>query len=154
MSNKIIINKKIEKQIDVAATKEEVWEKWTTEAGIQSFFAPNCKVELRLGGPFEMYFIADAPEGGKGSEGCTFLSYLPYEMLSFTWNAPPNFPEIRNGGQHTWVVLQFETISDKNTKVKLSHCGWREGEYWNGVYDYFDAAWMGVLENFQKCFNC
>ena len=150
--SEILIDKKIFKEVIVNADRKAVWDKWTTNEGIKSFFAPNCKVELRLNGPFEMYFMADAEPGGQGSEGCQFLSYLPYEMLSFTWNAPPIFPEIRNSNDHTWVVLHFEKITDTTTKVKLSHFGWRAGESWQGVYDYFDAAWTKVLENLSQSF--
>ncbi len=150
--SEILIDKKIFKEIVVKANREAVWEKWTTNEGIKSFFAPKCKVELRLHGPFEMYFIADAKPGGQGSEGCKFLSYLPYEMLSFSWNAPPIFPEIRNSEDYTWVVLHFEKISDTSTKVQLSHFGWRAGENWQAVYEYFDAAWTRVLENLSKSF--
>ena len=151
--SEIIVDKKIYKEVLVETNREAVWERWTTKEGIQSFFAPNCKVELRLGGPFEMYFIADAEPGGQGSEGCKFLSYLPNEMLSFTWNAPPNFPEIRNSDQYTWVILQFEKMTATSTKVKLSHLGWRTGEQWQDVYDYFDAAWERVLENLIRSFK-
>lgn len=42
-----------------------------------------------------MYFNLNAPSGKKGSEGMKILSFLPETMLSFEWNAPPDFPEIR-----------------------------------------------------------
>ncbi len=149
----MITNKRIEKYSLVAASQQAVWEKWTSELGIQSFFAAQCKVELAINGAFELYFLPDAPEGQRGSEGCTFISYLPYQMLSFSWNAPPTYPSIRNNAHKTWVVLQFKYIDETKTLVCLSHLGWLKGEEWDKVYAYFDRAWEQVLHNLQQSFS-
>ncbi len=63
-------------------------------------------------------------------------------MLSFSWNAPPNFGHLR--GKHTWVVLEFEPVDADKVNVRLTHLGWGQGD-WNELYDYFDRAWGGVL---------
>ncbi len=83
------------------------------------------------------------PPGSQGGEGLTILSYLPQEMLSFTWNAPPQYPTVRH--QHTWVVIQFEIVDAGSTLVKLTHLGWQTGEAWEQVFDYFMQAWEVVL---------
>lgn len=148
MSKKII-----EKEITVNASLEEVWNRWTTGEGIRAFFAQDCSIELRLGGKYEMYFLKDAEPGQRGSEGCKVLSFIPYEMLSFSWNAPPQFPTIRNGNTHTYVVLNFEKIEASKTKVRLRHLGWQEGKEWGEVFAYFDNAWDNVLNWLAKSFN-
>jgi len=140
----------IDKSIVASKSNEACFELWTTEEGIKKFFAPNCSVDLRVGGPFEMYFLAEAKEGERGSEGCKFLSYIPNEMVSFSWNAPPQFPTIRNGKHYTWVVITFSAKSSNETKVRLQHLGWLEGEEWDAVFNYFDLAWARVLESFKK----
>lgn len=147
------IDKTIVKEVVVATSPEELWDKWTSNAGIQSFFAPDSNVELKIGGAFEMYFMKDAPKGGQGSEGCQIISYLPNKMLSFTWNAPPLFPEIRESGIYTWVVLEFVAASEKFTLLRLTHLGWREDGDWPKVYDYFDSAWERVLSNLEQSFE-
>ncbi len=144
------MNKQIEKEIIVKAPLEEVWNRWTTEEGVRTFFAQDCNVELRLGGKYEMYFLKDAEPGLRGSEGCKVLSFIPYEMFSFSWNAPPQFPDIRNGGVHTYVVINFEKITLQETKVRLRHLGWQEGGDWDEVFAYFDNAWGKVLEWLEK----
>ena len=40
----------ITSQIDVPAPLTEVWRAWTTEEGVESFFAPECNIDLRPGG--------------------------------------------------------------------------------------------------------
>ena len=42
----------IEKQAVVNATLDQAWDAWTTREGITSFFAPDAKVEPRVGGAF------------------------------------------------------------------------------------------------------
>src|SRR5690606_38889443 len=54
----------------VGATPAECWAKWTTSEGIATFLVPTSTIELRIGGLYEMYFLADAPAGQRGSDGC------------------------------------------------------------------------------------
>lgn len=143
-------NKILRKEMAIPATLEEVWNAWTTTEGVRTFFSSETKVELAVGGPFEIYFLLDAPYGSKGSEGCRVLSYLPMEMLSFSWNAPPEFGDLR--GKHTIVVLQFEEVEPSKVKVVLSQHGWGRGEDWDRLFDYFDKAWSYVLGNLKKRF--
>ena len=97
--------KSIYVEISVPANPEEVWNAWTTEEGIKSFFAQECNIELRVGGAYEMLFDLEIESGSQGSEGMTIMAFQPEEMLSFTWNAPPSYPTIR--GQLTHVVLRL-----------------------------------------------
>jgi len=143
-----------EKNIEVTRTipcgADEVWKKWTTREGLLSFFGPDNRVELRLGGYFEIYFLMDSPEGLRGGEGNRILSYLPERMLSFTWNAPPEFEEIRNHEHKTWVVLELKEMSARETEVILTHLGWLEGDEWDRVFDYFARAWERVLDSLKE----
>lgn len=144
-------DKALLKEIVVTASIDDVWQAWTTTEGIKSFFCPNAKVELRIGGPFEIYFDMSQPYGKRGSEPCRILSYQPKKMLSFEWNAPPSFGELRD--IHTIVVIQFNQLENDQVKLTLSHHGWGEGENWQAIYDYFDSAWDWVLTNFAKQFK-
>jgi len=144
-------DKILRKEIVVPASLEEVWNAWTTTEGVKTFFSSDAKVELAVGGLYEIYFNLKAPYGSRGSEDCRVLSYLPMEMLSFEWNAPPDFGELRN--KHTRVVLQFEEIEPGKVKVKCSQLGWGKGEDWDKLYDYFDKAWSYVLGNLKKRFT-
>jgi uncharacterized protein YndB with AHSA1/START domain len=143
--------KRIEAEVIVPTSVKNVWEAWTTSAGIATFFAQASKVELRPGGAFEMYFNADAPTGAQGSEGCTVLAYRPMEMLSFTWNAPPKFLDIRK--QHTVVVVQFQDLGADGVRVALTHTGFGPGKDWEEVHQYFSKAWPTVLGRLKERFG-
>lgn len=136
-------NKIINKSVTVNADVDKVWEAWTTVDGVKSFFAPDCRIELKVGGAYEMYFMPDGETGYRGGEGVKILAIEPQKMLSFTWNAPPHLPNVRK--QFTHVTVIFEPSGENNTIVKLIHDGWGEGDEWNKAYEYFNAVWEQVV---------
>jgi uncharacterized protein YndB with AHSA1/START domain len=146
-----VTEKQLIKTVNVAANPDEVWRAWTTVEGIKTFFGPEARVELRPGGPYEIYFDIEQPEGLKGSEGCKVLSFVPSRMLSFTWGAPPKFPRARKETAQ-WVVLFFEPSGD-GTLVTLIELGWKDGEESDAVYQYFDRAWVTVLSLLARSFS-
>ncbi len=141
----------LHKEFVVPATLDQVWQAWTTSQGTKTFFSPSVKIELRLGGPYEIYFLLENPYGLRGSEECKILSFLPKKMLSFEWNAPPQFGELR--GKHTQVILHFEEVRPGQVKVTFDQLGWGKGEEWDKLYQYFDKAWDQVLNNLKKRFE-
>lgn len=141
----------IDKQVEVAATLDQAWDAWTTRDGIVSFFAPDAKIEPRVGGAFQIYIDPLAEPGMKGADDMRFMAVQPKKMISFDWNAPPHLAEARK--QRTFVVVRFEPVSDKLTRVSLHHTGWGDGGEWDATYAYFDRAWGGVLGNLKKRFD-
>jgi uncharacterized protein YndB with AHSA1/START domain len=138
----------IEKSVVVEATLDQVWDSWTTREGIIGFFAPDAKIEPRVGGAFQIYIDPLAESGMKGADEMRFMALQPKKMISFDWNAPPSLPEAR--AQRTFVVVRFEPLGEKQTRVTLHHTGWGEGGEWDKAYAYFDRAWGNVLINLQK----
>jgi uncharacterized protein YndB with AHSA1/START domain len=141
----------IEKTIVVPATLDQAWDAWTTREGVISFFAPDAKVEPKVGGAFQIYINPLAEPGMKGADDMRFMALQPKRMLSFDWNAPPHLPNVRQ--QRTFVVVRFTPVGDKETQVTLHHTGWGEGDEWDKSYAYFDRAWGNVLANMKKRFE-
>lgn len=134
-------------QATVPIDAASAFAKWSSVDGIKSWLGIDAKIELRIGGAYEWYFLpASAPE--RGGEGCQILSYLPNRMLSFSWNAPPKFPEERK--LRSWVVVRFEEVDDASTRVTLTHTGFGSDGKWADVKAYFSAAWPSVLGAFQR----
>lgn len=138
------VGRTLHKETTVASPIKHVWWAWTTSEGMASWWVKENWIELRIGGPFEVYFLLDQKRGYQGSEDCRILSYCPPEMLSFSWGFPPNFPELRL--ERTWVVLRFVSLNPTETKVILDNFGYRSGPAWDKGYSYFDDAWGNVLE--------
>ena len=130
-------------EVVVDASLRQVWEAWTTAQGVKSFFAPDCNIELRPDGMYEILFDPDAEPGQRGAEGMRVLALQPFRMLSFTWNAPPSLPEVRD--QRTHVQLRFHAIGTNRTKVTLLQDGWGEGGQWDEAFEYFDRAWNRIV---------
>jgi uncharacterized protein YndB with AHSA1/START domain len=145
------VERSIDKSIVVPATLDQAWDAWTTREGIISFFAPDAKIEPKVGGAFHIYINPLAEPGMKGADDMKFMALQPKQMLSFDWNAPPHLAEARQ--QRTFVVVRFASVSDKETRVSLHHTGWGDGGDWDKAYAYFDKAWGNVLANLRKRFE-
>jgi uncharacterized protein YndB with AHSA1/START domain len=141
----------IDKEVVIAASLGQAWEAWTTREGITSFFAPDARIEAKVGGAFQIHFDPGAPAGAKGADDMRFLSLQPRRMLSFDWNAPPSLPEARQ--QRTFVIVRLVPLDDKTTRVTLHHTGWGDGGEWDKAFAYFDRAWGFVLGNLKKRFE-
>lgn len=140
-----ITDRQIIKTATITAPIDSVWKSWSTAEGLTAFLQVPADMQLERGGKYELYFDPEGTPGLRGSEGCTVISYVPLEMISFTWNAPPTIPTVRNHEYKTWVTV-FLTEAPEGTSVRLVHTGWPEGEDWAKTYDYFDSAWGYVLK--------
>jgi len=134
--------------IEIDAPVDKVWDQWTTTESISKFFAPSSRIELKPMGHFDIYFFPNAPEGSRGAEGNFILGVQEKQMLSFTWDAPPQWPEIRK--QRTFVTVRFHKLSEKKSQVTLMHTGWGNSAEWDAVYNYFISAWGDVVLPFLK----
>lgn len=151
--------KPLDFEVRVRAPLAEVWKAWTTNAGLEKWFARKANVELRSGGPFEILFLPDASPGQRGAEGLKVINYLPGELLSFEWNAPPQFPRAR--AQRTWVIVRLADLGDGTVRVRLTQEGFAERaaqlpdlkEEFEKTREYFSKAWPFVLESLRKHFE-
>jgi uncharacterized protein YndB with AHSA1/START domain len=141
----------LDKEVVVAAGVDQLWDAWTTREGITSFFSPDARIEPRVGGAFQIYMDPGAEPGMKGADDMRYLALQPKKMLSFDWNAPPHLAEVRQ--QRTLVIVRFEPMGEKSTKVTLHHVGWGDGGEWDKAYAYFDRAWGFVLGNLKARFD-
>jgi uncharacterized protein YndB with AHSA1/START domain len=130
-------------EIEIPAQLDQVWEAWTTERGIKSFFAPDCQIDLNPDGMYEIYFDPSAAVGEKGGEGLRVMAVQPMQMLSFSWNAPTTLPEVRQ--QRTHVVVRLYAMDENLTRVTLYHDGWGTGFEWDQAYNYFQQAWLQIV---------
>jgi uncharacterized protein YndB with AHSA1/START domain len=143
----------LRKEVVVRAPIEAVWEAWTTVEGLK-FFSKESNVELRLGGPYELFLQQPADKRGRrGAEGCRILAFVPHEMLAFDWTFPPDIPSLRYSDARTQAVVYFEDIGGGRVRVRFSQSGWEEGENWDQGFAYFDKAWGWVMEQLEAHFE-
>ncbi|MEN0654103.1 MULTISPECIES: SRPBCC family protein [Hyphobacterium] len=132
----------IEAEAVVDRPVAEAWEMWTTEEGL-SFFAPAALIEPEPGGRYEIWFLPDAPEGMRGSEGTHILAMQDQRLLSITWALPPYMEEVRPHLTH--LTIRFEPLNEAQTRVTIRHDGWGEGEAWDAAFAYFEPNWPAIL---------
>ena len=145
------LERALDKEVIIKASLEQAWQSWTTREGIVAFFAPDAKIEPRVGGAFQIYIDPGAAPGNKGADDMRFMALQPMKMLSFDWNAPPHLPQAR--AQRTFVTVRFEPAGEGQTRVTLHHTGWGDGGEWDKAYAYFDRAWGNVLNNLKKRYD-
>jgi len=133
----------IRKDVSVDAPVKDVWEAWTTEEGVRSFFAPASHIEFHVGGAYEILFDPTAPPGERGAEGTRILALQPPRMVAFTWNAPPNLTSVRAQFTHVQIWIQAEDAN--RVLVTLIHSGWGAGGQWDEAFAYFEHAWGEVV---------
>jgi uncharacterized protein YndB with AHSA1/START domain len=135
--------KNIQLYVTVNAPVDSVWSRWSTEKGLKKFFAPAAVQELKTFGKFEMLFNPAGPAGQRGAENNMILAVEDKKMISFTWDAPPQYPLIR--AQRTVVTVRLYPTTDSKTIVTLTQSGWGLGQDWQTVRDYFEKAWGGFV---------
>jgi len=130
-------------RLDLDAPIEEVWQAWTTEEGARAWFAPECRIDLRPGGAYEMYWELQLPKGQQGSDEMIVLAAQEPHLLSFTWNAPVDMGDLRQ--QRTHIIVRLEALDDERTRLHFCEDGWGEGPEWAARYDYFERAWGSLV---------
>ena len=130
-------------QLDLDAPIQAVYDAWTTEAGLISFFSPHVNIDLRPGGPFEILFNPENPPGQRGAEGMIVMAFQSPSFFAFTWNAPPSLPEVRDHLSH--VTIRFAALNENKTRLNFKEDGFASGGQWDERIDYFLSAWGQVM---------
>lgn len=148
---------RIHKRVEIQAPLLAVWEAWITVKGVNSFFGNDAKIELKIGGPYEIHFNMDKPEGQRGTEGSKLLAFVPERMLAFEWGIPRHFPEVRKSANQlwnrTWVVVFFNALDEAHTEVEVNHMGLGVGDKWDDVNNFYDYNWGAILERLNQSFS-
>lgn len=147
----LALERSLDKEVIIKASLEQAWQSWTTREGIVAFFAPDARIDARVGGAFQIYMDPGAAPGSKGADDMRVMALQPLKMISFDWNAPPSLPQAR--AQRTFVIVRFEPAGEGLTRVRLHHTGWGDGGEWDQAYAYFDRAWGHVLTNLKKRYD-
>lgn len=167
MKGKVKTDRTVNLDAIVDASPADVYRLWTSADGVKKFFAPEARIDPKIGGRYQIiFFPSKDPEGeSHGTKGARILDLVPNQKLVFEWitfagddllgkNAPPYAPpsERNLNPLPTWVELFFEPVAGQpnQTHVKLAHYGFREGEKWERSYQWFTHAWQGVLDQLSQ----
>lgn len=133
---------------DVPATRDRIWELFTTEAGLASWLCLRARVEPVVGGAYELFWNPDSSKPESDSTlGCTLLTVDRPRLLVFTWRGADAVADVMNveGAPVTQVTVAL-TPGPGGTRLRLTHEGWGDGPGWERARAWFDRAWTGALE--------
>lgn len=140
-------------EIVVDAPVEAVWEVLTTSAGWESWAVPFAEVDLELGGLIETSYDPDAQPGDPDNIRNRILSYLPYRMLSIqAVQAPPGF-EYADLLPSLHSVIELEPAGDGKTRVAISGVGYRSGEGYDRLLEFFRQGNAWTFERLARRFR-
>ncbi len=131
--------KRLDFAVSVPAGIDDVWDAFTTSAGMMSWLAPQAIVEPRPGGKWEVSF---GP--GSSTAGGTIVLLQPKTLLAVSAMAPDRFPTVRR--ERTTAVFSFEAAGPKTTTVRLAQTGWQQGAEWDKAFDYLATGNAQLLE--------
>lgn len=156
----------IDHEIEVNCNKARAFQMWTDPETLAAFLGPVTRIEARVGGAYELaFFPDDDPDGSKyGTKGAKILKLDPPDRLVFQWivfsadsekggAAPPANANLhRQMPTSTWVQVDFVSLQDNHSRVRLQHLGFGNGAEWDDAQRWFDPVWANVLDRFQsKC---
>jgi len=124
-------------EVVVAAKPADVWQAFTTNAGLDTWLWQDCTVDLREGGGWMVHY-----PGGKTGGG-TIVTFRAGQQLVLHAMAPERFPEVRSVG--TTAVFDFAPEGD-GTRVTLTQTGWKQGKEWDDAYEYLASGNAQLLE--------
>ncbi len=112
-------------EMTVPVPAEQLWNLLATSDGLKTLGGKDPNVELKPGGAYAFW-----PQANN-----KVLAFVPGRMLSTSGSAPPKFPNVQKGG--TWGVYFFDPLGPKETRLRLSVIGWKQGTEWDDAFNYF-----------------
>ncbi|MFG0253357.1 MAG: SRPBCC domain-containing protein [Phycisphaerales bacterium JB038] len=134
----------------VNAPIDQVWDLFTTEAGVESWMVPDATLDFRVGGSYITAYQGEATLDNPACIVHRILSYEPQRMISLrVERAPEGFPHGEVVRQ-AWGVTTFEAVGPDRTHIRLASVGWGEGEAWEAAEQFFAQGNRWTLERLQE----
>ena len=138
----------LEYKMDLAATRDLVWDAWATPEGLTSWLCLRANVDPVVGGAYELFWNPDESQPESNSTiGCRVLSIDRPRLLQFTWRGSDEVADVMNvpGAPVTEVKVELLPTLD-GTRLEVTHLGWDDGPEWKRARDWFDNTWSAALE--------
>jgi len=134
--------------MDLAETRDRIWEMWTTPEGLTSWLCLRAHVEPWVGGAYELFWNPDETRPLSDSTvGCRVLSIDPPRLLEVSWRGADAVARVMDarGAPTTQVTVRlYPTLT--GTRLELLHAGWGEGAEWARARAWFERVWAGAFE--------
>jgi len=127
----------------------EAFRHFTDPALLERWLAPQAKVEMRIGGGYELFWQPEDPENNS-TIGCRITALTPDQLVAFQWRSPVQFKPFANGADPlTHVVVTFHEDA-QGTRIQLIHTGWRSEVRWEDARVWQDRAWRMAFRSLER----
>lgn len=121
---------KLEFDIEIEATRADVWSLMTTQDGLHQWLAPSGDIDLKLDG--KIFAVGPTKKGVVmvNMNDVRLLAYRPEHMLAHLgWLGLAQPPSESNGKDH-WSVWHLDNLDDGKTRVRFAAVGVGEVKPW------------------------
>jgi uncharacterized protein YndB with AHSA1/START domain len=125
---------------EIEASVAEVWDAFTTTAGLRRWWAPLVEIELAIGGAIRSSFD---PGGGLGDEGTivhTILAFDPGRMIALQPTGYPDAFPFPAAMRATWTVFYLEEFAPARTRITTVGLGYTDSEESQKLRAFFEPA--------------
>lgn len=137
----------------IEAPLDQVWDAFTTSAGLESWLAPHAEIELKLGGRMRTHYSKDGVLGDENTIINEIQSFQPQRMLSIRVVKPPETFPFKQAVMSMWTVLLFEPLSPRQTRLTATGMGFTDDEESQQIRKHFDAGNKYTLTKLQEYFS-
>jgi uncharacterized protein YndB with AHSA1/START domain len=136
----------------INAPVSEVWRRFTTKEGMESWMVPHAEIELKVGGLMRTHYDPKGALGDANTIVNEVLSFEPERMLSIrVQQAPADFP-LPEAVRKMWTVVYFQPLEPGMTNVRIVGLGLGEDADSQKLREYFRKGNARTLEQLQKRF--
>lgn len=133
---------------------DEAWQLFTTDVQLMKWIAPVAHIELSTGGFILTNYDKTKPLTDSSSIKLDIINYLEHDILTLKVNLNNNFsPKVKAEDGNLQEIIQFVSVSPKQTKVISSMVGWGKGAEWDKTYGFFERGNVWTYEELLKLFR-
>jgi len=133
---------------------KDAWQLFTTDTGLIKWIAPVAHIELRTGGYILTNYDKTKPLTDSSCIKLDIINYLEHEILTLKVNLNSNFSQkVKAEDGNLQEIIQFVSVSSKQTKVISSMVGWGKGEEWDKTYGFFERGNTWTYEELLKIYR-
>lgn len=137
----------------IDAPVSDVWDAWTTTAGLAKWLAPHSDIDLRIDGLMRAAYDPEGTLGDASTIENRILAYEPLRMLTIrVVKAPTDFPFKERIGD-MWTVLSFQEAENGKTRLRIAGLGFGGDSESLKMKAFFEQGNAFTLAQLQKHFT-
>ena len=138
--------------IILEAGLDQVWDTFTTEAGVTAWMVPVARLDFRIGGSLKTHYARTAAIGDPGTIVLNVVNYAPHHFLTLQsdLNNAALPPIAKENAHRLFNIIEFEALDNSRTKVVSWGIGYSTDPAWEPMLQFFIQGNEFSLRNLTK----